>query len=261
MPQRSADVANVFWDPTETLRCLQCSSPILPRDFSDGTSTFLVWFTSNEDAGIYCREVVKDVMPQFTFYKFCSEDCCRQFTLCFGAATDHSAMAKEALLKARELPPSRFVLGGLFIGMPIEEAISIINAATGRNYRTRIHGDCVIFSKTSNVDYPCNPVVLRSHPAEKSPLAELRLDEDILAMVLKAYDPSLEIVNGAISHLRERLPFFSINGIQFAGKSHWLVGYPEKGVRLYACVHQASTQLASPPPGSIVMIDLKRSKI
>jgi hypothetical protein len=261
MSQRSPDVANVFWDPAETLRCLQCSSPIQPSDFSDGTSTFLVWFTSNEDAGVYCREVAKDVMPRFTFYKFCSEDCCRQFTLRFGAATDHAAVAKGAMLKARELHPSRFVLGGLFIGMPIEEAISVINFATGRNYRTRRHGDCVVFSKTSNIDYPCNPVVLRSHPAEHSPLAELRLDEEILALVLQAYDPTLKIENGPISHLRERMPLFSLNGNQFNSKSHWMVGYPEKGVRLYICSHEASDQLASPPLGSIVLIDLKRSKM
>jgi hypothetical protein len=261
MSQRSPDVANVFWDPAETLRCLQCSAPILPRDFSDGTSTFLVWFTSNEDAGVYCREIANDVMPRFTFYKFCSEDCCRHFTLRFGAATDHLAVAKEAMLKARELPPSRFVLGGLFIGMPIEDAISLINFATGKNYRTRRHAGCVVFSKTSNIDYPCNPVVMRSLPADNSPLAELRLDEDILALVLQAYDPTLNIENGPISYLRERIPFFSVNGKQFSSKSRWLVGYPEKGVRLYTCAHEASDQLASPRVGSIVLIDLKRSEM
>jgi len=55
MAKRSPDVANVFWEPGETLRCFECSAPIVPRNFADGTSSFLVWFTSNEDAGVYCR--------------------------------------------------------------------------------------------------------------------------------------------------------------------------------------------------------------
>ncbi len=45
------------------------------------------------------------------------------------------------------------------MGMPIEEAISIINFATGRNYRTRRHGDCLFISKTSNIDYPAISII------------------------------------------------------------------------------------------------------
>jgi len=258
MSNRSPDVANVFWDPAETLRCLQCTSPIQPTDFSDGTSTFLVWFTSNEDAGVYCREVPKDVMPRFTFYKFCSEECCRNFTLRFGAVTDHAAVAKEAMQKARALPASKFVIGGLSMGMPIEEAISIINFANGRNYRTRRHGDCLVFSKTSNIDYPCNPVVLRSVPLPGNPLVEFRLDEDILRSVLQTYDPETSLKEGTIPYLRNRLPLFSSPPSRLDARSRWLVGYPEKGIRIYACAQEASNGLASPPEGSIVAIDFNR---
>ena len=45
------------------------------------------------------------------------------------------------------------------MGMPIEEAISIIKFATGRNYRTRRHVDGLFFSKTSNIDYPAISII------------------------------------------------------------------------------------------------------
>jgi hypothetical protein len=260
MPERRPDVANVFWEPGETLRCLQCSTPILPREFSDGSSTFLIWFSSNEDPSVYCQEVTKDELPRFTFYKFCCEECCRQFSLRFGAAIDHAAAAHEAIRRARLLPSERFVLGGLFMGMPIEEANSIINAATGKNYRTRRQGDCVVLSWTSDIDYPCNPVVLRSSPLEGNPLVEFRLEENILRSVLRAYEPGVNLQHGTLAYLRGRLPMFHATQKPPPGRSRWWIGFPEKGVRIYACHQQAREGLDSPPKGSIVAFDLKRSE-
>ena len=144
------------------------------------------------------------------------------------------------------------------MGMQIEEAISIINFATGRNYRTRRHGDCLVFSKTSNIDYPCNPVVLRSIPLPGNPMVEFRLDEDILRSVLQTYDPETSLEEGTLPYLRNRLPLFSSPPSRLDARSRWLVGYPEKGIRIYACAQEASNGLASPPEGSIVAIDFNR---
>jgi len=118
------------------------------------------------------------------------------------------------------------------MGMPIEESISIINFATGRNYRTRRHGDCPFFSKTSNIDYPCNSVVLRSVPLPGNPLVEFRLDEDILRSVLQTYEPESNLEEGTIHYLRKRFPLFSSPASRLDARCRWLVGYPEKGIRI-----------------------------
>ena len=110
----------------------------------------------------------------------------------------------------------------------------------------------------SNIDYPCNPVVLRSAPLPGNPLVEFRLDEDILRAVLQTYDPETSLEEGTIPYLRKRLPLFSSPASHLNGLSRWLVGYPEKGMRIYACVQEASKGLASSPEGSIVVIDFNQ---
>lgn len=257
MAKRSPDVANVFWEPGETLRCLQCSAPVALRNFADGTSSFLVWFTSNEDAGVYCREIPKDAMPRFTFYKFCSEECCREFVQRIGDNLDHAAIAEAALSRSGELPASRFVLGGLYMGMPIEDAIALINVATGKNYRVRQQGETLVFSKTSNIDYPCNPVALRAVHGGGSALVELRLDADVLHSVLSKYEASYQSSGGCLEHLRTRTELHEFPQPDDPEASSWLIGYPEMGTRMYVCNREASEKLQSVPVGSIVMRDYK----
>jgi hypothetical protein len=91
-----------------------------------------------------------------------------------------------------------------------------------------------------------------------NPLVEFRLDEDILRAVLQTYDPESCLQEGTIPYLRKRLPLFSSPASRLNGQSRWLVGYPEKGIRMYACVREASKGLASSPEGSIVAIDFNR---
>lgn len=257
MAKRSPDVANVFWEPGETLRCLQCSGPVALRNFADGTSNFLVWFTSNEDAGVYCREIPKDAMPRFTFYKFCSEECCREFVRRIGGNLDHAAIADAALSRAGKLPSSRFVLGGIYMGMPIEDAIALINVATGRNYRVRQQGETLVFSKTSNIDYPCNPVALRAVHGGGSALVEIRLDADVLHSVLSKYEVSYQSSCGCFEYLKTRTELHELPEIGDPDASSWLIGYPEMGTRMYVCNRPASEKLQSLPKGSIVMRDYK----
>lgn len=257
MAKRSPDVANVFWDSSETLRCLQCTSPITPRFFPDGSSTFFVWFTSNEDAGVYCREIPKDAMPRFTFYKFCSEQCCREFVQRIGGNLDYKALAEAALARAGKLPSSRFILGGLYLGMPIEDAIALINVATGNNYRVRQHGKTLVFSKTSNIDYPCNPVSLRAIHGGGSELVELRLDADILHAVLLKYESTYQNTGGCFEYLKTTTELYELLEGNDPGSSRWLVGFPEKGVRMYVCNRPASGKFRSLAAGSIVLRDYR----
>jgi len=111
---------------------------------------------------------------------------------------------------------------------------------------------------SSNIDYPCNSVVLRSVSLPGNPLVEFRLDEDILRSVLQTYDPETSLEEGTIPYLRNRLPLFSSPPSRLDARSRWLVGYPENGIRIYACAQEASNGLASPPEGSIVAIDFNR---
>jgi len=257
MAKRSPDVANVFWDPGETLRCLKCSAPINPRTFADGTSNFLVWFTSNEDAGVYCREIAKDAMPRFTFYKFCTENCCREFAQGIGDNLDYAAIAESALVRAGKLPSSRFILGGLYMGMPIEDAVALINAATGKNFRVRQQGETQVFSKTSNIDYPCNPVALRAIHGGGSALVELRLDAHILHSVLSKYEAAYRNSGGCLEYLRTTTELFGLPEGDDTDASRWLVGYPEKGIRMYVCNRPASGRFQSVAAGSVVLRDYK----
>jgi hypothetical protein len=94
-----------------------------------------------------------------------------------------------------------------------------------------------------------------------NPLVEFRLDEDILRSVLQTYEPESNLDEGTIPYMRRRLPLFSSPASRLDGQSRWLIGYPEKGIRMYACVQEASNGLASLPAGSIALIDLKRSEI
>jgi len=257
MTKRSPDVANVFWDPGETLRCLKCSTPIIPRNFAGGTSNFLVWFTSNEDAGIYCREVAKDAMPRFTFYKFCSEECCREFVQQIGGNLDYGPLAESALLRASKLPSSRFILGGLYMGMPIEDAIALINVATGKNFRVRQQGETRVFSKTSNIDYPCNSVALRAVHGGGSTLVELRLDAEILHSVLSKFEAAYPRSCGCLEYLRTITELYALPDGDDPDASSWLVGYPEKGIRMYVCKRPAMGRFQSVSAGSIVLRDYK----
>lgn len=255
MAKRSPDVANVFWEPGETLRCLQCTAPVALRNFADGTSSFLVWFTSNEDAGVYCREIPKDAMPRFTFYKFCSEECCRAFVQRIGGNCDHAGIAEATLSRAGELPASKFVLGGLYMGMPIEDAIALINVATGRNYRVRQQGETLVFSKTSNIDYPCNPVALRAVHGGGSALVEMRLDADVLHSVLSKYEATYQSSGGCLEYLKTKIALHELPDANDPHASVWLVGYPEVGTRMYVCSRPASEKLQSVPAGSIIFRD------
>lgn len=66
---------NVIWDESFILKCLKCSSPILPDSFG-----FMhYYFSSSEDkrvmnTTIYYREVYRH-----RFYKFCSKECCEDW--------------------------------------------------------------------------------------------------------------------------------------------------------------------------------------
>jgi hypothetical protein len=85
---------------------------------------------------------------------------------------------------------------------------------------------------SSNIDYPCNSVVLRSVPLPGNPLVEFRLDEDILRSVLQTYEPESNLEEGTIHYLRKRFPLFSSPPYRLDARSRWLVGYPEKGIRI-----------------------------
>jgi hypothetical protein len=255
MTTRSPDVANVFWEPGETLRCLECSGPILPRETSSGETIYHIWFSSNEDCGVNFREISKERLPAFTFYKFCGEECCTRWVVARGGNTDFDAITEETFAIARDLPDDRFVLGGLYMGMPLRSAIAVVNSATNRRFRARDHCGLLIFSSSSNIDYPSNPASMRASEGEDGPLREVRLDADILTKVLSRYE-GVEIGIGDLHDwMTTRLKFEPLPSSPLI-KSKWLMGCPEPGSRLYMMLEQSDESVIAPANGSIIWLRL-----
>jgi TPR repeat protein len=78
-PEVKPDVANVFWNPARTLRCLRCNRKIHPVRTIEGYEIYQIWYSSNEDPTVHFLNIAKSNLPGFTYYKFCSQACCAQW--------------------------------------------------------------------------------------------------------------------------------------------------------------------------------------
>ena len=255
MTMRSPDVANVFWESEETLRCLECSGPILPRYTSDGEVVYQIWYSSNEDCGVNFLEISREKLPSFSFYKFCAEACCTKWAHARGSSADFDAVAEQSYALAQALQPKRFVLGGLFLGMPIRNAVAIVNSATGRRFRPRETEGRLIFTSSSSIDYPSNEASMRSSAGGDAPLRELRLSAGMLSNVLSKFEGG-EVSPESLRGYMERRIKFSPLPADSRLKCRWLVSCPEPGTRLYLLPEDPPEWVVAPPAGSIIWVKL-----
>ena len=159
MIERRHDVANVFWLRGEILLCLHCREPV---SWSHrGTDRFYhVWWSTNEDRGVYFDMVGEEALPRFTRYKFCSESCCRAWAKPETRHDRHIELAAKANAHVVNIPPGHLRIGSLVPRMPMEWAEAVINIALGRHYTVRRRDRGHSLSNTSDERYPGNSLSL-----------------------------------------------------------------------------------------------------
>lgn len=254
MSQRDPGVANVFWDPSETLRCLECREAILPHEGADGSATYSIYYTSNEDPAVYFREIPRAQLARFLFYKFCGRACCTIWVERKGGNRDFASAADAVLQRAKALPADRCVLGGLYLGMPLGDALAVINAANGRNFTPRTVDGRLAFSSSSSMFYPCNLVTLRADAGADAPVRELQLEVGLLGRVIERANGAETLADGVMHWLKRRFHFTPSLAAEDGPRSRWLTAVPEPRTRLLVLDVPAAGIYQSVRSGSILWL-------
>jgi len=185
MTKREPNVANVWWHPGETLHCLQCNEAIQPVRMDNGKNLYSIHWSTEENRGAYPADVLEEDLPHFLKYKFCSQECARNWAFPDGVIPDYHQEAENILQQTKQLPGTRLRVGGFHLGMEIKAAASLLNYYTGQHFQVHPHRgypDSCVLKNTSDGDSPSNDFIFRT-PRKSQKITEIFMQSELLTRV------------------------------------------------------------------------------